>query len=308
MTTVLDAYEGETDYGSEAEDYEAEDYEAGYDGEGEDFEDARSDALRRQRAARARRIRAARQQMLRERGRRMVGPGGVRPAVPARPAPTPRQTVEAIRNLDLETKVGEDSLRTAIARANRRAAWATRATVAGVAIDQAFDTFESDLAGHDFVRAGLRFAPLLLLSPERRRPGVEGVLLDPRFIGAAAVAGLLVIGEFRDRDDEVASIEIDRGDLNSGIKTGQLFAVAANKKGADTGQQITWDSPDQSVFQLQRDGQFTIPNPVTQDTTVRVTVTAGRVSRTVFLRLRPPAPADDSSGSGKSTKTASGKQ
>jgi hypothetical protein len=299
MTVLLDDYEGEADYDSEAEDYEAD-----YDSEGEDYEDARSDALRRQRAARARRLRAARQQMSRD--RRVTG------TRVARPPATPRQTVQAIRNLDLETKVGEDSLRAAIERANRRATRATYATVAGVAIDQAFDTFEADLAGHEFVRAGLRFAPLLLLSPQRRRPGVEGVVMDPRFIGAAALAGLLAVGELRDRDDDVATINIDDNDIDSSNGTGQVVGVAVNKKGSDTGKEIIWSSPDQAVFQLDRTGRFTIPSPVTQGTTVRVTASAGDVSRTVFIRLVPPTPKTGAVGgpppAAKAAATAAAKK
>jgi len=294
MNVLLDSYESEADYDSEAEDYEAD-----YDSEGEDYEDVRSDRLRRERAARAQRLRAARQRMLRD--RRMTRPTVARP--PTTPT-TPRQTVQAIRNLDLETKVGEDSLRAAIERANRRAKYATYATVAGVAIDQAFDTFQADLDGHEFVRAGLRLSPLLLLMPQRR-PGVEGVLLDPRFIGAAAVAGLVAVGQIRDRDDDVDTIDIDINDIDSGIASGQIVGVAVNKKGADTGQEISWSSPDQSVFQLDRTGRFSIPSPVTQSTTVRVTATAGGISRTVFIRLQPPAPK--ASGTPGSTASAAKK-
>ncbi len=287
-TTLIDDYEAEADYDREAEDYETEDY----DSESEDFEDARSNAARRQRTARARRIRAAQMRAAQARTRRPS-----RPTMP--PAPTtPRQTVAAIRHLDLEHKVGEDSLRSAIERANRRAARATYATVASVAIDQAFDTFEADLKGHDIVRAGLRAAPLLLLSPQRQRPGIEGVLLDPRYMGAAIVAGLVTVGHFRDRGDDVERIDVAQEDLDSGTTNGQLFAVAVNKKGADTGQDVTWAAaPGQSVLQLlDRDGHFTIPKPVTQDTIVPVTATAGGTSRTVFLRLRPAAPKPGTNG------------
>jgi hypothetical protein len=42
----------------------------------------------------------------------------------------------------------------------------------------------ADLAEHEFVRAGVRALPLALLSPGRKRPGLEGLALDPRFIGS----------------------------------------------------------------------------------------------------------------------------
>lgn len=296
-------YDGEAeDYDSEGEDYEAEDYDG--EGEGEDFENARRNALRRQRAARARRIRAARARQVRAARQRSAQARrrGVAPA--PRPAPTtPRQTVAAIRTLDLENKVGEDSLRTAIARSNRRATRATYATVAGVAINQAFDTFEKDLDGHEFVRAGLRLSPLLLLSPQRR-PGVEGVLLDPRVMGAAAVAGLVAVGQFRERDDDVASIEIDRNELDVSRQQGQLLAAAVNKKGADTGREIIWTSSGHPGFTLDKAGHFTISGSVDAGSTVRVTATAGDISKTFFLRFRESD--GGSGGGGTAAKKAAG--
>jgi hypothetical protein len=277
MSTMIDDYGSEADYDSEADAYDA-DFEG--EGEGEDSEDARSDALRRRRLARARRLRDARVRMAREQARRQV-----RPSPPPSP-PTPRKTVEAIRNLDLETKVGEDSLRLAIERANRRATRATYATVASVAIDQAFDTFDKDLVGHEFVRGGLRLTPLLLLAPQRRRPGIEGVVLDPRFIGAAAVAGLLAVDRLRDRDDGVDAIKL-QPELDSNLPPGQLLAFAVNKKGANTGEVVTFTPVNQAGFQLDANGNFTFAGAVNRDTVVPITTTAGGVSSTVFLTLKP---------------------
>ena len=55
---------------------------------------------------------------------------------------------------------------------------------------------------------------------------------------------------------------------------------------------------------LEKDGKFTIPTPVTQATTVRVTATAGGISNTVFLVLTPPADA----GNAPAKKAASPNQ
>jgi hypothetical protein len=111
----------------------AYDGDAAYDGDGVRSEDARSDAQRR---ARARRIALARRRLATRRA------CNVRRTVPGRP-PQPLQagTVTALRNLDLETKAGQDSRRLALDRANQQASRATYASVAGLAIDQALDTF-----------------------------------------------------------------------------------------------------------------------------------------------------------------------
>jgi hypothetical protein len=199
------------------------DSEAEYDSEGEyDSEDARSDARRRR--ARARRVALARRRMITARGRR--------PSTAVAPTSTPRQTVAAIRNLDLETKVGEDSLRQALDRSNQRANRATYATVASVAVDQAFESFQTDFAGHEFVRAGLRFAPLLLLSPARRRPGFEGFALDPRVIGGAAIIGIVAADKLRDRDEGVVdSVTISPRTISKAGGGSSFSVIARDKKG-----------------------------------------------------------------------------
>lgn len=46
-----------------------------------------------------------------------------------------------------------------------------------------------------YVRAGLRFAPLLLLSPARSRSGVAGAAMHPAVMGGVAVAGIVAAGE-----------------------------------------------------------------------------------------------------------------
>src|SRR5262249_4708629 len=66
-----------------------------------------------------------------------------RPAPPV--GPGQRQAITAIRSLDLETKVGQDSLRRALEASNRRAARATWAAIASAAVDQGIDTFGDDL-------------------------------------------------------------------------------------------------------------------------------------------------------------------
>ncbi|KGN39945.1 Ig-like domain-containing protein [Knoellia aerolata] len=228
-----------------------DDSEDDFDSETDDAEDARSDAIRR---ARARRIALARRRMGAARVRR--------PSAAVTGPTTPRQTVAAIRSLDLETKVGEDSLRRAIERSNRRATRATYATLASVAVDQAFDSFGDELKAHDFVRAGARIAPLMLLSPERRRPGLEGVLLDPRVIGGAVVVGIVAADKLRNRDERVDRVTVQPRiiSLNGGNQvSGTFSATALSRRGAKTDVTVTFDSADPTILKVddRNSGKFT---------------------------------------------------
>ena len=262
--SAFDDYEAE-DYDSESEDYdsEAEDY---------DSEDARSDRARRRQAA----LRVARQRRTRSqpRPRRAA-------TAPSRVAPTARQTVAAIRNLDLENKVGEDSLRQSIERANTRARRATYAAVASVALDQALDTFGDDLKDHDFVRAALRLGPLLLLTPQHTRRGLEGYLLDPRVLGGAAIAGVVAVGAFRNRDTDVANIEFSPPALTAIGQQGRFAAFAVDSKGRDVSTPIKWASDNAAVLSLSEQGDFVVQAVGV----VRVTAEAGNFRKSFFLTV-----------------------
>src|SRR3954471_17047344 len=99
-STWLDDYQSEAFDDSEG--YDDRDDE--YDSEAfDDSESAGSDAQRRAKARRA----LARRRMAGARSRRVPSPS------PSRRV-TPTQAVSAIRNLDLQTKVTEDSLRSAL--------------------------------------------------------------------------------------------------------------------------------------------------------------------------------------------------
>jgi hypothetical protein len=182
-------------------DYDSEDIgEGDYDSDdiGEDFgEESRSarrrrERLRRARLARQRQIMLARQRQAQLRRLR-------RPPLPARrPAGAPRPSrpaIRAVRSLDLETKVGLDSLRRAVEESNRRANQANWAAVAGVAVNQGLDSFAPNLT-NQYVRAGARFAPLLLLSPGKKRGGAQGFVTDPRIIGGASILGIALLHNF----------------------------------------------------------------------------------------------------------------
>lgn len=224
------------------EDLESEDYEsngeADYEGESngeadyEEFgEDARSDA-RRARQQRIMLERRRREAELRRRRRppslpQRPLPRGAQPPRAARVAgPSPRQTVRAIRDLDLETKVELDSLRRRLKESNRRASRGTWATVAGVAAAEIINQFDA-LENHPDMSAAIIGAPLLLLSPEKQRSGIEGFLLDPRVIGGAAVVGIVVASRWRNATQGISRIEfVGEGKVkagNPGSVTGLAF-------------------------------------------------------------------------------------
>ncbi|GAA0713157.1 hypothetical protein Drose_15660 [Dactylosporangium roseum] len=258
--------------------YESEDF----DQEAEDFDsdETRTEAERRRRA---RQIAAARRRMAQGRPRPLT------PTAAGRP-PTPRETVAAIRNLDLETKVGEDSLRRALDQANRRASRATYVAVGSVAVDQALDTFRADLESHDILRAALRFAPLLLLSPQRTRPGLEGYLLDPRVLGGAAVAGIAAVGAFRKRGTAVDHIKINQPKLAGGQR-GKFLGLAFDGKGREVAATIRWRSSTPQFLEVQDDGSFEVPK-LSDEQTVLVTAEADGRRESIFVTV----PRDDGIG------------
>ena len=91
--------------------------------------------------------------------------------------------------------MGLDSLRRAVEESNRRANRATWAAVAGTAVNQGLDSFSANLT-NQYLRAGARFAPLLFLSPGKKKSGVEGFVTDPRFIGGASILGIALLHNF----------------------------------------------------------------------------------------------------------------
>jgi hypothetical protein len=184
------------DIGEGSYDSEEDIGEGPYDSEdaGEDFgEESRSARQRReQQRRRQRQIMLARQRQAQMRRSR-------RPPAPARrsvgaPGPS-RPAIRAVRSLDLETKVGLDALRRAVEESNRRANRATWAAVAGTAVEQSLDSFSANLT-NQYLKAGARFAPLLFLSPAKKKGGAEGFVTDPRFIGGASILGIGLLHNF----------------------------------------------------------------------------------------------------------------
>jgi hypothetical protein len=281
MSTWLDdldseLYDGEDvdseDYG-DAEDYDSEDYDS------EDYGDAESYEARR-RAARARRARAVRARRIARARRNRAAARGGRPSATVVRAATPRQVASAIRNVDLESKVGDDALRRDMEQANNRASRATYAAVAGVAVNQALDTFEDNLADNDFIRAGLRFAPLLLLAPQRKRPGLEGFALDPRVIGGAAVAGIIAADKLR---SGVSKVVISPKTVTAS-GSGTFTAIVLDKNANLVSGPVKWTSTDPSVLTVdQTTGDYRVPGASRATVDVIATVKGHSETTTVTV-------------------------
>jgi hypothetical protein len=243
------AYDSEA-YGEGA--YDSEAYgDASDEGLGEESRSARRRRERQRQILLERQRQRERQRLAQRRPQRPMR-SERRPVRPA--GPSPRQTIAAVRSLDLDTKVELDSLRRAVEESNRRAARATWAAVASTSVDQGLASFFTDAQSHPYVAAGVRFAPLLFLSPEKKRGGVEGFATDPRVIGGAAILGIALLGTFRNRPQGVGSIAgLPNQPISVSISEPAgnpvLNAVALSRDGVQLPQtQLSWTSSNSNAL------------------------------------------------------------
>lgn len=284
--------------------YDSEDTgEGAYDREdtGEEFgEESRSARRRRERQ---RQIMLARQ---RQQQAQMRRPGPPPPSPAQRPVqaagPSPRQTIRAIRSLDLDTKLELASLRRELKESNRRASRGTWATISGVAAAEIINQFDA-LENHPNVSAAILGAPLLLLSPERQRSGIEGFLLDPRVIGGAAVVGIAVASRFVSASKAVHSITIVGAPetlTQAGTPiTGPLLATAKDRNGNPlTETQFTWSSAPSDLLTVSGPGaQVTytlaaLPTAIPKASAppvevVTISAQAGGVTGSAYVAINP---------------------
>lgn len=158
----------------------------------------------------------------------------------------------AIRRVDLEAKVQGDELRRALADQQRRASRAEMATVAGVVAGQVQTSFAEEFK-NPWARAALSFAPLLLLAPRRRAPGFVGVATDPRVVGGAMLAGLVLAADRRAQSGpRVARVDI-LAFPELPVKTSQVFkAQALDGRGAVLpGRTASWDSTNSEIASVE---------------------------------------------------------
>lgn len=278
MTTWL----GETDTEAwESDDSDADglfdtDVESDFDSEAYDSESRTS------RARRARQRRAAlaqRKQALAQARSRALVRGAARPPTTAGPAQ--RAAASAIRTLDLENKVQEDTFRTAFAAQSKRLSRAEYAAVAGAAVNQFIESFKTP--DNVYAKAALRFSPLLLLAPQRRGAGFEGLIKDPRVIGGAAVAALVFLGEKQNLFKKARGIKIYPP--SPVVKKGtplQLIADVVDDRGNRLpGETVTWKSENDKVATIDAAGVIT---GFTLDK-VLITATSGDIVERVYVEV-----------------------
>jgi hypothetical protein len=283
--TIYEALDSEA-YDSAGEalyDSDAADAEYAGDSASDYAEDSRSDARRR---ARQRQIMLARQR------RAQSAPPAPRPAVPPR-GPVVRAIRAEPRATDLETRAMLERLRRRLDEANRAAtrnAWAAEASTAA---SQILDSFDTGLAEHDWARAAIRGAPTLLLTPGKpRRPGLEGILLDPRVAGGALLAAIWAVGRFtnvsKGVDSVSASIVPSATTLNEHDGNSiQVVAVALDRVGAQVpNAAFLFESSDNNTFTVSQTG-FTATVTAVKTGTASLKVTSGGKSTTIPIYVAP---------------------
>jgi hypothetical protein len=247
------------DLDSEAAEYdEGELYDSESDLEWDDSEsdEGESDESRatRRRRAQARQLAVARRQaQLRGQARARARSTAVRPRqMTAPPAPQARAAAAAIRAVDLDSRVAHDGLRRELALQRRRMSRSEYAAVAGLAVNQFVESF--DQPQNAYARAALRFAPLLLLTPQRRGRGLESFVSDPRVVGGAAVLGIAVIGEQRRK----ASIDVAAPSQLTANASVQANAQVISPRGdVVAGRTVQWETSDPSIATVDASGKVT---------------------------------------------------
>jgi hypothetical protein len=171
-----------------------------------------------------------------------------------------------------------NSLHRRLDAANRAAARNAWASEASVAASQILDSFDTGLGEHDWARAVIRGAPTLLLAPgERRRPGIEGVLLDPRVGGSALLAAIWAVGRFTNVSKGVNSVSLSiqsDGLLSAGDgNTMQVVAVGLDRSGDPvSGAGFTFAAQDSGLIDISVDGPVATVTALKQgDTFLKVT-------------------------------------
>jgi hypothetical protein len=172
-----------------------------------------------------------------------------RPPAPAPPRAVPATTTQAVRAanqavravsddvlaLDLDTKAAMRRIRRELDEANRMGYRNAIVAEASIAASQALDSFHEDLKPHDWARALIRVAPTVAIATKRKKPGFEGILLDPRLFGSAVIASLFLVGHFRNQSHGVTTVQVTyTGPLTAAAgenHTAQLTAIALDKAG-----------------------------------------------------------------------------
>jgi hypothetical protein len=251
--------------------YDEIDMDAEEWGDDEDFdaygdpEASNRDTRKRRTQARQRRVDLARRRQAQSRAR---GTTPVRR--PATPAVTQRATESAIRTLDLENKVAQDTFRSTNVAADKRMSRAEYSAVASAAVAQFIETFNTPQ--NDIAKAALRFAPLLLLAPQKKGTGIESYSRDPRVLGLAAVGTIVLIGEVRKKGDTGNQVRISGpAQLTEGTSATFFADVLDGNGNVVNDVTVTWEAEPAAVATV---------NPTSGPTTTVTAVAAGNAAIT----------------------------
>lgn len=248
-TTWLEDLDSEAAEYDEGELYDSESDLEWDEGESDEGESEESRASRRRRAQARQLALARRQAQVRAQAQARARTTAVRPRAMTAP---PARTAAAIRAVDLDSRVAHDSLRRELALQRRRMNRSEYAAVAGLAVSQFVESF--DQPQNVYARAALRFAPLLLLTPQRRGRGLEAFASDPRVIGGAAILGITVLGEQRNR----ASIDVAAPSQLTAKSSVQLNAQVISPRGdVLAARTVQWTTSDPNIATVDASGKVT---------------------------------------------------
>jgi uncharacterized protein YjdB len=228
----------------------------------------------------------ARQQAQRRRTPMVSQPRQAAPQRTPRPAGPGGGMVSDIQadvlSLDIDTKTALSRLRRDIDAADQlayRNAWAAEAAAASALT---LDTFGESLADHDWARALIIGFPTLLVAPRRKRkPGLEGIVTDPRVAGAlgfAAIFGAGLLTRDSRQSKGVHSVKLSGpAELAAGSSV-QLYAVAVDGKGNQLNLTVTYDTDQKDIATADANGKLTAAAGAAG--TVMVTAAADGVNAT----------------------------
>ena len=178
----------------------------------------------------------------------------------ARPTPSLRGTQAAVAKVDLDNRVQDDKFSAALAAQANRIDRSNLALAATTVVEQAKESFPTE---NKLINAALNGAPNLLLKTRRQRPGLEGIITSPQFLGAALVAGIAAVGELTQNAKTVEEVEFTELPPGLAIAQGQsatLRAVALNngdKEIRDKSRKIEWKSDNGNITLDPLTGAFT---------------------------------------------------
>lgn len=276
-----DYYEPEDSYEYESEEYAAEDY---YEPESAEARrprrstrvtsrrggrGGRSMAARRRAAILARRRAEARRLQMRP---RIARPKPRSPYVPPgarRPASSPRvsqgfkrvgsdvkRNRAAIKTVDLSNRVQTDRVGRALSVQNGRIKGNEYALASTKIVDELKERFPDLLKNNEVLKTALPLAPLLFLKPSKSRPGIEGIISDPRVWGPLLTVGAALFSQSRGgQNAEELSVTPAAFTLNA-TDTVPLRAAAKDRNGRILSEQpnLTWESSNNAVATVDEKG------------------------------------------------------